>query len=77
MVVRQGMTLALAGIATGILAALALTRLMSSLLYDVKPNDPWTFAMVAIALATTALLAAGGPALKAAQVDPLTGLRYE
>jgi putative ABC transport system permease protein len=77
MVVRQGMTLALAGIAAGILAALALTRLMSSLLYDVKPNDPWTFAVVAIALATTALLAAGGPALKAAHVDPLTGLRYQ
>jgi ABC-type antimicrobial peptide transport system permease subunit len=77
MVVRQGMRFALAGIAAGIVAALALTRLMASLLHDVQPNDPWTFAAVATVLAATALLAAAGPAVRASRVDPLTALRYE
>jgi predicted permease len=77
LIVRQGMTLALAGIATGVVAALVLTRLMKSLLYDVRPHDPWTFAAVAMALAATALLASVVPALKAARVNPLTALRYE
>jgi putative ABC transport system permease protein len=77
MVVRQGMTLALTGISIGIVAALALTRLMSSLLYDVKPNDPGTFVAVAAGLTATALLASGVPALKAALVDPLKAIRYE
>src|SRR5260370_42294676 len=74
MVVRQGMAVALIGIVTGVVAALGFTRLMTSLLYDVKPNDPWIFAAVAIALATTALLASLGPALKAALLDPMTAL---
>lgn len=77
MVVRQGINLAVAGITTGILAGLALTRLMAGLLYDVNPNDPWIFALVVAALVAAALLAAGGPALKAARVDPLIALRYE
>jgi len=50
---------------------------MASLLYDVKPNDPMTFSVVAIALAFTALVASWGPALKAALVDPLVALRHE
>jgi putative ABC transport system permease protein len=77
MVVRQGMRMALAGIAVGILAALALTRLMASLLYDVKSNDPTTFLIVALLLALTALAACFLPALKAARVDPMVALRYE
>jgi putative ABC transport system permease protein len=77
MVVRQGMAIAVLGIAVGLVAALGLTRVMASLLYDVKPNDPATFALVAITLATTAGLASWGPALKAALVDPLIALRYE
>src|SRR5438045_581891 len=71
MVVRQGMAVALAGVAAGIAAALGLTRLMTTLLFDVKPNDPLTFATVAIALTATAAVASLVPALKAARVDPL------
>ncbi|SPE41349.1 exported hypothetical protein [Candidatus Sulfopaludibacter sp. SbA3] len=50
---------------------------MATLLYDVKPNDPMTFAVVAIALTATAVLASLVPALRAARVDPLLALRYE
>ena len=77
MVVRQGMALALAGIAAGVAAALGFTRLMASLLYGAKPNDAWTFVAVALALAATALVACWLPAVKAARVDLLTALRYE
>jgi putative ABC transport system permease protein len=77
MVVGQGMGVALAGIVLGLAAAAGLTRLMASLLYDVEPTDPLTFAAVAAVLATTALVACGGPALKAAFVDPAIALRRE
>ncbi|HYI96138.1 MAG TPA: ABC transporter permease [Bryobacteraceae bacterium] len=77
MVVRQGMALAIGGIAVGLLIALGLTRLMTSLLYDVRSNDPWTLSLVTAGLAVTALLATAVPALKASKVDPLTALRHE
>ncbi len=77
LVVRQGIVISLAGILLGMIAATGLTRLMESLLYDVKPNDPQTFAVVALVLATTALAACWGPALRAALVDPIVALRYE
>ena len=77
MAVRQGMGVALAGIAVGLLAALWLSRLVASLLYDVKPNDPLTFAAIAIALAVTALIACWSAAAKAVFVDPNIALRYE
>lgn len=77
MVVRRGMAIALAGIGTGVVGAVALTRVMSTLLYDVAPRDPLTFTIVTAALATTALLACFVPALRAARVDPAVALRYE
>jgi putative ABC transport system permease protein len=77
MIVWQGMAIAIAGIAMGVVAALALTRVMASLLYEVAPTDPPTFAVVVCALAATALAACCGPALKAALVDPIVALRCE
>jgi putative ABC transport system permease protein len=67
----------LTGIVIGLFAALGLTRLMGSLLYDVKPNDPLIFGAVAAALAATSLLACCRPILRAATVDPVVALRYE
>ncbi len=77
MVAREGMSIALAGIVVGLAAAVGLTRLMQSLLYDVKPTDLPTFIAVSAALAATALLACWGPAFRAAFVDPIVALRHE
>ena len=74
MVVRQGITVAVIGIAVGVTGALMLTRVMSSLLYQVEPADPQTFMVAAMLLAVTALVACTGPALKAGSVDPLRAL---
>jgi ABC-type antimicrobial peptide transport system permease subunit len=74
---RDGAKIALFGIASGIAGALALTRLMASLLFEVKPTDPATFAGVAILLALVALAACYIPARRAMRVDPMVALRYE
>ena len=77
MVVAQGSGAVLLGIATGVAAALALTRVMATLLYGVKPTDVVTFAGVAIVLALIALAACAIPARRATRVDPIIALRYE
>ena len=77
LVLRQGMVLALVGIALGVGAAFALTRVIASQLYGVTATDPATFALVAILLAITALAANLIPALRATRVDPAVVLRDE
>jgi putative ABC transport system permease protein len=77
MILRQGLTLALAGVVAGVAAAFLLTRLMQSLLYEVQPADPVTFLTVPAMLMIVSLIASYVPALRATKVSPLIALRTQ
>ncbi len=77
MVLRHGVILAGIGIVVGLVAAVGLTRFMSSLLYGVEATDPMTFAAVAVMLTAVALVASYFPAVRASRTDPLVALRFE
>jgi ABC-type antimicrobial peptide transport system permease subunit len=76
-VLRESWTLVAIGVAIGVPAALALTRLLSSLLYGITPTDPWILSGAVACLFAIALAAASQPAWRAMRVDPLAALRYE
>src|SRR5262249_54515300 len=77
MVVRRGMSLTFTGVAAGLAAAVALTRLMKNLLFEVSATDPATFELIALLLVGVAFIACYIPARRATKVDPLTSLRCE
>jgi putative ABC transport system permease protein len=77
LVLRQGLVLTGAGIAIGVIAAINVMRLMSSLLFEARPGDPLVFSSAALILAAVAMLACYVPARRAARVDPIIALRWE
>ena len=76
-VVGHGLTLAAIGVAIGVAGALALSRVLTSVLFGVKPTDPITYVAVAVVLLITAAVASYLPARRAMRVDPMTALRHE
>jgi ABC-type antimicrobial peptide transport system permease subunit len=77
LVVGEGIRLVAVGLVLGLAAAAALTRGLASLLFEVTPTDPLTFAAVAALFIGVAVVAVAVPARRAARVDPLVALRYE
>jgi ABC-type antimicrobial peptide transport system permease subunit len=77
MILGQGLRLAVIGVALGLVTSFALTRLMTGLLFGVKPTDPGTFGLVTGALLAVAVIACWIPAWRATRVDPVIALRYE
>jgi putative ABC transport system permease protein len=77
LVLGHGTKLAIAGVGIGLVASLAATRMLSSMLFAVTPKDPETYIAVAFLLITVAMLACYIPARRAARIDPMVALRYE
>jgi len=77
LIIKRGMTLTLAGVAIGLIASLALTRLMETLLFDVSATDPLTFSLIALLLTAVAMLACYIPARRATNLDPMIALKCE
>jgi ABC-type antimicrobial peptide transport system permease subunit len=77
MIVREGVTLTVIGLALGVLLAAGATRFMQSLLIGIAPLDPWSFGAAALALLLVAVVASAVPARRALGVDPVTALRAE
>jgi putative ABC transport system permease protein len=77
LLLRQGMLLVVCGVIAGVIASLALTRLLATMLFDVQPTDPLTFASVVLLLVAVSAAACFLPARRAMRVDPMVALRYE
>jgi ABC-type antimicrobial peptide transport system permease subunit len=77
LVLRQGMTPVLVGVLAGLLTAAALTRVMTGILFEIRPFDPSTYGISALAVVSIALIACWIPGYRATRVKPLEALRYE
>jgi putative ABC transport system permease protein len=77
LVVGRGLWMVLVGVAAGLVGALALTRILSGLLFEVAPTDPFVLTGTSLVLVAVALLACYLPARRAMRVDPMIALRYE
>jgi len=77
LILSNGAKLAITGLLLGLLASLGASRMVSALLFGIRPLDPWTFTSATLLLFCVALLASYGPARRAAQVDPMIALRFE
>jgi ABC-type antimicrobial peptide transport system permease subunit len=77
MVIREGLTFALIGVAIGTLSAFGLARLISTFLFGVRPWDAGVFVSIPILLALIGLIAISVPAMRATRIDPIKALRYE
>ena len=77
MVVRETAAMVAIGVVIGTVATLALGRFVASMLYGVKPRDPWSLAIAVALLSAVAVLAAYQPARRASRVDPMINLRYD
>jgi putative ABC transport system permease protein len=77
LVLRQGLILTAAGIVLGLIATVSVTRLMTSVLFEVRPGDPLILGLAALILGSVAMLASYLPARRATKVDPMLALRYE